>query len=163
MLNSKRFGKVDEAGLEVYFTSSPKSVRHSIMPSETIRSKLGVYDLAGENVDGTYDLSKTKRVSQDPEQTEPKTIDNQLQAWRQRINPLECKEWILINRQLVLIIVVVAICLVIGIGVPLSLLYKTQTDSRADDLFFRPGINASGIAYFSYISLNDDIKNICII
>ena len=153
MLNSKRFGKVNEAGLEVYFTSSSKS-----MPSETIRSKLGLYDLAGDNVDGTYDLSKTKRVSEDTQPTEPKTIDHQLQAWRQRINPHEFKEWILINRQLVLIIGVVTICLTIGIGVPLSLLYKTQTHSNAGDIFFRPGINASGIVYFNPMALIEDTK-----
>ena len=143
MLKPKRFGKVDTAGLDVYFTPSSKS-----KPSETIRSKEGVYDLAGENVDGTYDLSKKTRVSQDPPQTEHKTIDNQLHAWRQRINLDVCKEWILIHRQLVLIIGIVTFCLIIGIGVPLSLLHKTQTDSGTGGLLFGPGINATGILYF---------------
>ena len=137
---SKRSGKVHdvhEDGANVYFTPCSKS-----KPSETTE---GVYDLAGENVDGIYDLSKTKRDSENANSAESKNINTQVQKWRKRMNPYECKEWILMHRQLVLIIAIVTMCLIIGIGVPLSLWYRTRTNARTVDARFRNRTGLAGI------------------
>ena len=148
---SKVKDNVDDIN-DIYFTSSSKS-----KPKIT---KLGVYDLAGDNVEGVYDLSNSQRDSEHPEGGEPKTISDRLQEWKAGFDPDDWKEWILIHRQTILIVVVIIVCLIIGIGIPLSLLLGNQKQHNTlEKSTEKPGkLGLSRIFFYCFLFILEKIS-----
>lgn len=68
----------------------------------------GVYDLAGENTRGIYDLSSDQRVSRTSKYRSSENLDG--------------RTWLAIDRQKMIIMGVVTACLIVGIGIPVVLM-----------------------------------------
>ena len=73
----------------------------------------GVYDLAGDNVSGTYDLSHNRRINR--QLTPPQRMH--YQDWRTLLENQDWRTLLAIHRQKIILIGVVTACLIVGIGI----------------------------------------------
>ena len=81
-----------------------------------------MYDLAGTNVSGIYDLSHEQRMDRD------QSDDDEI------MEKLSCTRWIIIyKKRAIMILIILMICLIIGIGVPRLLIGEVQGNTATDD------------------------------
>ena len=89
-------------------------------PSDTLP---GIYDLAGENVQGIYDISESSKPKVPPKGLKPthgNKANNEAHDWRKFLDPTELKHWVLMHRRLLLVILLVIVFVAVAIGVPLT-------------------------------------------
>ena len=118
--NSGGTEDIDVFDLTVYFSKPNGSTK----PDGTLP---GVYDLAGENVQGVYDISTPPKLP--PKGRKPnagKVTNDGAQDWRKRLQPTEMKHWILMHRRILLVIVILTVCVIVGVGVPLGVINESK-------------------------------------
>ena len=100
---------------------------HRTNPSDTLP---GVYDLAGQNVQGVYDLSQPSKPKLPPKSSKPTAgarTNNAAHEWNKIRDPTELKHWILIHRRKLLVILVIIALVSVAIGVLLAMLHENKT------------------------------------
>ena len=97
----------------------------------------GVYDLAGENISGIYDLSNDQRIS--------RTISTDQNTEKQ-----DGKTWFAIHRQKIIILGVVTTCLIVGIGIPVVLLGGNFWEGSAQSTNTNQTIDNSSIGKYIF-------------
>ena len=114
---------LDEGG-SMYFSQQND---HKTRPSDTLP---GVYDLAGQNVQGVYDLSQPSKPKLPPKSSKPTAgarTNNAAHEWNKIRDPTELKHWILIHRRKLLVTLVIIALVSVAIGVLLALLHENKT------------------------------------
>ena len=114
---------LDEGG-SMYFSQQND---HKTRPSDTLP---GVYDLAGQNVQGVYDLSQPSKPKLPPKSSKPTAgarTNNAAYEWNKIRDPTELKHWILIHRRKLLVILVIIALVSVAIGVLLAMLHENKT------------------------------------
>lgn len=127
--NSGDNENIDVSDLTVYFSSPARSTK----PSDTLP---GVYDLAGENIQGVYDISAPSKPNLPPKGLKPtqgKKSNNSAHEWRKRFDPTELKHWILMHRRLLSVIVILTLCVFVGVGVPLGVIHESEIKGFHDN------------------------------
>ena len=115
---------------EMYFSQQDD---RSTKPSETLP---GVYDLAGENVQGVYDLStpsKPKLPSKGSKPTTGTKTSNKAYKRNGIRDPSEIKHWMLMHRRMLLAILLVVVCVAFAIGIPIGLLNEKGRETKGSD------------------------------
>ena len=114
---------LDEGGSMYFSQQNDRKTR----PSDTLP---GVYDLAGQNVQGVYDLSQPSKPKLPPKSSKPTAgtkTNNAAHQWNEIRDPTELKHWILMHRRMLLFILIIIALVAIAVGVPLGVLHENKT------------------------------------
>ena len=126
MRKHRKYDGINELNLGIYFTEMTPLPSKNQLYSLTSNTADGVYELAGENVKGIYDLSSTTTVCQEPKEEDTKNLNERLNNWNDRYNRNAIKEWMLIHRNMIVFLVILTICIILGLGISLSKFSKSQ-------------------------------------
>ena len=95
-------------------------------PSDTLPA---VYDLAGENVQGVYDISESSKPKIPPKASKPTSgikVNNDSHEWRKLLDPTELKHWTLMHRRIILVVLLIIVFVAVAVGVPLAVVRQNQ-------------------------------------